>query len=134
MQPCGLVGLDGRVLERRFRNPYFSTEENDEMGEGDGERDGTPNTVMNEAQHEGYGGFHDDLKAWRAATAGLRGGWEGVEGEVSPVEEETFGEEWWERMGGYLREGLADEVRHFDGMGREVRGDGSLVGGDEEMG
>lgn len=26
-----------------------------------------------------------------------------------------------------LRAGLADEVRHFDALGREVRGDGSLV-------
>lgn len=96
------------------------------------EGDGSPKTVMNEARHEGYGGFHDDSKAWRAATAGLSGGWEAVEGEVIPIGEEAFGEEWWERMGGYLREGLADDVGHCDAMGREVRGDGSLVGDREE--
>jgi hypothetical protein len=50
-----------------------------------------------------------------------------MEGEVGPVDEEMFGSNWWERMGEYLREGLADEVRSVDVMGREVRGDGSLV-------
>jgi hypothetical protein len=30
-------------------------------------------------------------------------------------------------MGEYLREGLAEGVRSVDVMGREVRGDGSLV-------
>lgn len=104
----------------------------DGEGEGmDGEWDGSPKTVMHEeTRHEGLGEFGEDLRAWRAATDGLRGGWEGVEGEVSPVEEGMLGEEWWERMGGYLREGLADEVRSRDAFGREIRGDGSLVEGE----
>jgi hypothetical protein len=34
----------------------------------------------------------------------------------------------------YLREGLADDVRHCDAMGREARGDGSLVQGGEGEG
>lgn len=90
--------------------------------------DSSPKTNLRDAvQHEGYGAFSDDLRAWRAAKAGLQGGWVGVEGEVSPVDEEMFGGEWWERMGEYLREGLAEGVRSVDVMGREVRGDGSLV-------
>lgn len=92
--------------------------------------DGSPKTILRDAvQHEGYGAFHADLRAWRAAKAGLTGGWEGVEGQVSPVDEEMFGGDWWERMGEYLREGLAEGVRHCDAVGREFRGDGSLVGG-----
>lgn len=78
--------------------------------------------------------------AWRAAaTAGSRGGREGVEGEISPIgngEEEGMLEEGtleeqccWERIPAYLREGLAERVRSVDAVGREVRGDGSLVGG-----
>jgi hypothetical protein len=95
----------------------------------------SPKTILRETvQHEVYGGFHEDLRAWRAAKAGLQGGWEGVEGEVSPVDEEMFGVDWWERMGEYLREGLADGVRGVDVMGREVRGDGSLVQGSEGEG
>ena len=87
-------------------------------------------------RHEGLGGFCEDLRAWRAAAAGLRGGFEGIEGEVGTLggvegEEEgdgVLGEEWWERMGGYLREGLAEGVRGWDAVWREVRGDGGLVG------
>lgn len=67
-------------------------------------------------------------------TAGLQGGWEGVEGSVGEgVEEEgeagMVREKWWDKMGEFLREGLAEGVRSVDAVGREVRGDGSLVGG-----
>lgn len=106
-------------------------DEGEDGEEMEGGWDGSPKTVMHEeTRHAGLEGLGEDLRAWRAATAGLRGGWEGVEGEVSPVEEGMLGEEWWERMGGYLREGLAEEVRMTDAFGREVRGDGSLVEGE----
>lgn len=66
---------------------------------------------------------------------GSKGGWENVEGEVGTVDMEekgTLEEECWERIPAYLREGLAEGVRSVDAVGREVRGDGSLVGGGEE--
>ena len=67
--------------------------------------------------------------AWRAVTIGSRGGWENVEGEVGIVDME---EKWTlDRIPAYLREGLAEGVRSVDAVGREVRGDGSLVGGGE---
>jgi hypothetical protein len=45
------------------------------------------------------------------------------------LEEGTLEEQiCWERMPAFLREALAEGVRSVDAVGREVRGDGSLVG------
>lgn len=100
------------------------------------EADGSPRTVLHEeARHEEFGDFNKDWMAWRvAATAGSRGGWEGVEGEISPIgdgEEEGMLEEGtleeqccWERMPAFLREALAEGIRSVDAVGREVRGMG----------
>ena len=124
MQPCATIGLGvstsgaSRIKERNAHWP--ETQE-------------SPKSVLHEdVRREGHGRFHGDLAAWRAATAGLRGGWEGVEGEVRSVgdcgeDAGVFGHEWWEKMGDYLRDGLAEGVRMTDAMGREARGDGSLV-------
>jgi hypothetical protein len=103
--------------------------------------DGGPKTMLHEeTRHEEFGDVNKDWMAWRAiATAGSRGsGWEDVEGGISPIgdgEEEGMLEEGtleeqicWERMPAFLREALAEGVRSVDAVGREVRGDGSLVG------
>jgi hypothetical protein len=96
--------------------------------------DGSPKTILHEeTRHEGYGDVDKDWMAWRAVAAGSRGGLEGIEGEISPIgdgEEEGMLEEQccWERIPAYLREVLAEGVRSVDAVGREVRGDGSLVG------
>lgn len=105
------------------------------------EADNSPKTVLHEeTRHEEFGDVNEDWMAWRAAaTAGSRGGgWEGVEGEISPIgdgeevgmlEEGTLEEQCcWERIPAYLREGLAEGVRMTDAVGREARGNGSLVG------
>ena len=60
--------------------------------------------------------------------------WGEGEGSARPVAdgevEETGGVDWLAMMAEELRGGLADGVRYEDGVGREVRGDGSLVEGD----
>lgn len=66
--------------------------------------------------------------------AGSRGGWVAAEvgsGTVGMDMEEkgTLEKECWESIPAYLREGLAEGVRLTDAVGREVRGDGSLVEG-----
>jgi hypothetical protein len=105
-----------------FRNPWTSILER-----------GPPETVLGEARHEGYGALAGDLRAKRAFCLGAWG-FDADEKTERPVAEGTLDEEWWETMGECLREGLADGVRHTDALGREVRGDGSLVEGGERGG
>lgn len=57
---------------------------------------------------------------------GLRGVSRGVEGEGG--EGRVGMDECWARIGRYLREGLAEGIEWTDALGREVMGDGSLVG------
>ena len=59
---------------------------------------------------------------------GFRGDSRGVEGEEKGGEGRVGMDECWARIGRYLREGLAEGIGWTDALGREVWGEGSLVG------
>ena len=125
----------GRVPER-FQQPYRVLALVDQRVRRvrDMQEMGAVQTLLTEPHHEGYATFEHDLRAWRAASLRGWGAGAGAGGEeVSPLTEDMLGPEWWETMGECLRKGLADDVRHWDAMGREARGDGSLVEPGDEV-
>lgn len=101
VQPCEIVGRD---VESGGHCAAGRIEERVSHGP---EAEGSPKTVV------GGEGFRGDSR-------GVEG--EGEEGMV------VVGNESWARIGRYLREGLAEGISWTDALGREVRGDGSLVG------